>query len=435
MDKLYDFIGIGVGPSNLSLAAITEDIEEMDGLFFEETEKLKWHPGMLIEGTDLQTPFYADLVTFADPTSRYSFLNYLHERKRLYPFFFLRELEIPRQEYNDYLQWAADQMDHLVFGRKVVDVIDKEDHYEVIVQNTENGDTRSYYSKHIVMATGAEPMILEHMQRYPEKDVLHTSDYLYEKDELLHADSITVVGSGQSAAEVFADLLLERENREYHLSWLTRSPGIFQKEEAKIAREFYSPEFTSYFHSLPLPERKKMLDTLSPLYSEIDAGIIDTIYDKLYEYSIGVENPNVTIQPLTEVNGIQKRADHYVLHCHQWQKEETFDYQTEKVILATGYQPQIPGWFLERFEDQVKWEDDKLFQVGRHYQLQFNDARDHRFYVNTNIEHTHGTSAASLGLAAQRNMEMINHMLGLDYFDLAGMHTFQQFTNSGLVEK
>ena len=87
-NKTYDVIGIGLGPFNLGLAALMDDIDEFEALFFEQQKTFDWHPGMLIEGTDMQVPFIADLVTFANPKSRYTFLNYLHETGRLYKFFF-----------------------------------------------------------------------------------------------------------------------------------------------------------------------------------------------------------------------------------------------------------------------------------------------------------------------------------------------------------
>ena len=69
----------GSGPFNLGLACLTEPIDELDGLFLEAKPDFDWHSGMLLEGAHLQTPFMSDLVTLADPTSPYSFLNYLKE--------------------------------------------------------------------------------------------------------------------------------------------------------------------------------------------------------------------------------------------------------------------------------------------------------------------------------------------------------------------
>lgn len=60
-------------------------------------------------------------------------------------------------------------------------------------------------------------------------------------------------------------------------------------------------------------------------------------------------------------------------------KENSFDYETNKVILATGYKPHIPAWFYDRFQDKIMWEDEDHYKVTRDYQIVFTDQRDHRF--------------------------------------------------------
>lgn len=64
-------------------------------LFFEQETEFAWHPGMLIKGTDLQVSFLADLVTMANPRSKYTFLNYLHESNRLHRFYTFEQFDIP----------------------------------------------------------------------------------------------------------------------------------------------------------------------------------------------------------------------------------------------------------------------------------------------------------------------------------------------------
>lgn len=48
MKKSVDFIGVGTGPFNLSIAALSHQIEELDCLFFDEHPHFSWHPGMLV---------------------------------------------------------------------------------------------------------------------------------------------------------------------------------------------------------------------------------------------------------------------------------------------------------------------------------------------------------------------------------------------------
>ena len=121
---VLDVMGIGLGPFNLSLAALLVQANEskkavtsnITSLFFEKNSDFNWHEGMLLPKTTLQVPFFADLVTLVAPTSRYGFLNYLSHKKRLLKFYFLENFKIPRQEYNDYCQWAAHQLPNVAFG-------------------------------------------------------------------------------------------------------------------------------------------------------------------------------------------------------------------------------------------------------------------------------------------------------------------------------
>lgn len=133
--KVYDLIGIGLGPYHLGMAALIQEAEAFDALFLEKEDEFDWHPGMLIDGTDLQVAFLADLVTFANPKSRFSYLNYLHEHDRLYQFFSFKEFEMPREEYNHYAKWTASLLSNCLYSREVTAVYDKQNngHYEINV--------------------------------------------------------------------------------------------------------------------------------------------------------------------------------------------------------------------------------------------------------------------------------------------------------------
>ena len=64
-----DLAGIGVGPFNLSLAALADGLPELRWAHFESRPAFSWHPGLMIDGATLQVPFLADLVSLADPAS------------------------------------------------------------------------------------------------------------------------------------------------------------------------------------------------------------------------------------------------------------------------------------------------------------------------------------------------------------------------------
>ncbi|WP_246363805.1 lysine N(6)-hydroxylase/L-ornithine N(5)-oxygenase family protein [Halobacillus locisalis] len=432
MEKMYDVIGIGVGPYNLGLAALLEQTGELDAVFFEKTPSFVWHPGMLVEKMDLQVPFLADLATFADPKSPYTFMNYLYENDRMFPFFFHQHFKVPRQEYNHYLQWVANQLSNLRFGHTVIDVIDHKDddipHYQVVAEETATGEKKYVKAKHVVMGTGNEPVVLDGMDGLPNEDIIHSSRYLFEKDHLLKAKHVTVVGSGQSALEVFLDLLEEQERQDMKVTLFTRTGGLFQLDQAKFAQEMFTPEYVDYFHGLSLDQRKEALDTLKPLRKGIDPETLTRLYTKLYHRTTAGEASRVLIQPMTEVKDIEAVDDGYQLNCRQWQEEHDFTYHSDKVVLATGYKPHIPDWFSTRFKDKVKWEEDGMYQVSRDYQLEFHDDRNHHFFTLTNLVHSHGAGATNLGLSVHRNVHIINTIAGKTLYKNQQDTTFQQFS-------
>ncbi|WP_235490655.1 SidA/IucD/PvdA family monooxygenase, partial [Frankia sp. AvcI1] len=82
---IYDVVGIGFGPSNLSLAVALDEFRVngmgnvFSNIFFERRSSFAWHPSMLLPSATMQISFLKDLVTFRNPTSSFSFVAYLHE--------------------------------------------------------------------------------------------------------------------------------------------------------------------------------------------------------------------------------------------------------------------------------------------------------------------------------------------------------------------
>jgi lysine N6-hydroxylase len=435
--ELHDLVGIGIGPFGLGLAALLDPVNDVDAVFFEQSREFEWHPGMLIDGTDLQVPYLADLVTFADPRSRYSFVNYLHEQNRLYQFFFFNRFDIPRKEYNDYAKWVASNLKHGVFGKRVMDVVSRgseNPYYEVEVLDIESGEIERVYARHVVLGTGSIPNVPEPFSGLPESDVIHSSDYLFREEAFKKAEDITVIGSGQSAAEIFYDLLEHQKYADYHLSWYTRSAGFFQLESAKLGQEVFSPDYVNYFRSLDFDTRINTLPTLGTLRKGMDPETLKRIYHLLYHRSIHRDDPPVVIQPLTELNEIEKNdAGNYILSFRQWQEDRAFEIETNKVVLATGYKPNIPDW-LARMKGDIEWEDDKRFKVLDDYRIAFHEERPHHLFTLTNLEHADGAGATNLGLSVQRNQKIINKVAGRVVYPLRDNTVFQRFSSKSKTQ-
>lgn len=412
-----DFIGIGLGPFNLGLACLTEPIGELSGLFLESKPDFEWHSGMFLEGAHLQTPFMSDLVTLADPTSPYSFLNYLKESGRLYSFYIRENFYPLRTEYNDYCRWAAAKLSSIRFSTTVTRV---EYENELYVVHTEGGEL--FRARHLVLGTGTPPYVPEPCQGL-DGDLLHNSRYLDHKEALQRKESITLVGSGQSAAEIYYDLLAEIDVHGYRLNWVTRSPRFFPLEYTKLTLEMTSPEYIDYFHALPETTRYRLESQQKGLFKGIDGDLINEIFDLLYQKYLKGPVPtrlltNSSLQSARYENGA------YTLGLRQEEQGKDFELQTSGLILATGYKYAEPE-FLKPVSDRIRRDGQGRFDVARNYAI---DTAGREIFLQNAGVHTHSITSPDLGMGAYRNAYIIGELLGSEYYAVEKSIAFQEFS-------
>lgn len=425
--KQWDLLGIGLGPFNLGLAALLDEHPETQSVFFDAKPAFEWHPGMLIEGTTLQVPFLADLVTMVHPRSRFSFLEYLNEQNRLYQFYFYEKFHIPRREYNHYCQWTASQLDSCRFGWNVEAVSPKDDEWWTVrVRGIESGAVEIHEAKNIVMGIGTKPSFPPVEGLKNNDSVFHSASFLDKQQECRDARSITVIGSGQSAAEIF-ETILENKSRQQKLNWFTRSRGFFPMEYSKLGLEHFSPDYTNYFYSLSQETKDRTLAKQDLLYKGISTETIANIYDTLYEKSIGGADLNVHMQPLSELSKCEAgtSADNRLTFT-QWEKEETFTCESDIIILATGYRQRIPEFLAEAESEWQRDTNDRLC-INEDYSVKQTRTTSRNIYVQNAEMHTHGPGAPDLGLGAFRNAAIINALLGRDVYNLKRENVFQHF--------
>ncbi|MEP7762645.1 SidA/IucD/PvdA family monooxygenase [Sanguibacter sp. 25GB23B1] len=435
--RTYDVVGIGIGPFNLGLAALSAPLAELDAVFLDSADGFSWHPGMMIEGATIQVPFLADLVTMADPTSRYSFLSYLKASGRLYPFY-IRESFYPlREEYDAYCRWVAEHLDTLRWGRTVVDLEVDGDTYVVRAVRSDTGEEETYRARHVVLGTGTSPVVPPALRDVPGLAV-HSSEYLPQRDLLRAARSVTVVGSGQSAAEIYRDLLETVGEQPARLDWVTRSPRFFPMEYTKLTLEMTSPEYTDHFHSLPLETRQRLGREQRSLYKGISAALVDDIYDTLYRKSVRGPVPS-TLLTDTEVLGARWDAatEEITLRLRHGQLDEAHEHTTHALVLATGYAARVPDFVLGARE-HLAWDDLGRFAVARDYTIDVAEvARDAigpdarsargRVFVQNAEEHTHGLTAPDLGFGPWRNSSILATITGREVYPMERRIAFQEF--------
>jgi lysine N6-hydroxylase len=411
---VLDLVGVGIGPFNLSLAALASRTD-LTARFFERRPEFRWHPGLMIDGTTIQVPFLADLVSLVDPTHPLSFLSYLRDRDRLFPFYFAERFHIPRAEYDDYCRWASGRLDSCRFGEDVTQIrwSADVDAFEVITSESR------VLSRAVVLGIGTEPVVPEPLRDLP--GVLHSADYLAARDDLVRAGHVTVLGSGQSGAEVFLDLLRRRENG--RLSWIARTPAFAPMEYSKLGLEQFTPDYVRYFHGLDEPTRDRLVPAQWQLYKAISTDTIDAIHDELYQRTVGGGWPDVLLAPGMEVIAATPGIDLILRHSNE---DATATVHTDAVVCATGYAERDLDVVLGPLADAVVRDESGRIQVDADFRL-----RTHQgigpIHVQNAERHTHGVGAPDLGLAAWRAATILNAVSGREIFPLARRTAFTTF--------
>lgn len=431
--RIHDFIAVGVGPFNLGLACLASRIDGLDGLFLDQKTGFDWHPGLMFDDAHLQTPFLSDLVTLADPTHPLSFLNYLKRQGRIYAFYIRENFFLLRREYNQYCQWAAAQLGSIRWNSRVEEIGYDEARgcYLVMSRDTCSGTCRTDRAARLVLGTGPAPWwpACCDGEMAVSRPVHHASRYLAQRDALKRLPALALVGSGQSAAEIFVDLLQDIDRHDYALYWVTRSPRFVPLEYTKLTLEMTSPEYVRYFHELPPPTREALLGRQTSLYKGINGSLINDIHELLYQKRLVLEargedlGRRVRLFTNSALCGIGRAGDGLRLELHHQEQVRDYALYAAGVVLATGYRYTLPA-FLAPIAHRIRLDTAGRFSVARNYTI---DRAGCEIFVQNAELHTHGFVTPDLGMACYRNAHILKALTGVEHYPIEERIAFQEF--------
>jgi lysine N6-hydroxylase len=423
-DHVYDFLAIGLGPFNLSLACLMAPLKEHRGLFLEKSTEFNWHPGMLLEDSTLQNPFLADLVSLADPTSRFSYLNYCKQQGKIFSYFIRENFYLTRREYNRYCRWAAASLANLRFGCEVTDI----EHdagtglYRVKGRMGAAHERFEHSARKLVIGIGSAPYFPPCCEN--THGLVHSANYLEHRERLQSCRSVTVVGSGQSAAEVYLDLLKTSDRHGYALHWLTHSPRFFAMDTSKLAVELLCPDYIDHFFALPERKKEGIAREHRSVYNGINARLVNDIYDLLdaRREAGDFEGHLLTNAELRSVKHDRDTGMHELGFFHT-EQERFFRHRSDGVVFATGYTQQAPG-FIEPIRHRIRWDDSGRYDQARNYSV---DVDGREIFVQNAGLHRHGFTSPDLSLACHRNAELIREITGIEHYAVDHGTALQDF--------
>ncbi|BFI56720.1 MULTISPECIES: lysine N(6)-hydroxylase/L-ornithine N(5)-oxygenase family protein [Yersinia pseudotuberculosis complex] len=412
MNQPLDFIGIGIGPFNLSIAALGSEVSGFNSKFLERKPHFSWHPGMMVPDCHMQTCFLKDLVSAVSPTNTYSFLNYLVQHKKFYRFLTTEHRTVSREEFADYLRWAASGMSSLEFSQDIqsVDFDDQLRHFVVTTPRN------VYHARHVCLGIGKRIKLPDCVTEQNDR-CFHASEMALRNPDLT-GKRVTIVGGGQSGADLFLNIFLAAWGQPKQLNWISRRNNYNALDEAAFANEYFMPEYVESFYTLNDSAKQHMLAEQRMTSDGITSESLLAIYRAMYhQFEVLREKPWARLLPSRSLTNMHTRGNGYQLltHHHLDQGTETFD--TDVVIFATGYQQDRPA-FLDPLADRLQTTADCQYQVAPDFVLDWQGPRENcLFAVNAGM-HSHGIAEPQLSLMAWRSAHILNRALGRTQFDL-----------------
>ncbi|MFW7380667.1 MAG: lysine N(6)-hydroxylase/L-ornithine N(5)-oxygenase family protein [Oligoflexus sp.] len=406
-----DLIGLGIGPFNLSLAALAQPISKIQAQFFDRKAKFDWHKELMLPGTTMQTTYLKDLVSAVNPTSPYSFLNYLVRNKLYYAFLNTGRTQISRMEFERYCQWVCQQLDGLFFSHPIREV--QFDGQQFVIKF----DEKTVYAKHICLGTGLLPHVPDCAKDFLSDHCFHAkSPYL--QNFQATKKRILIVGGGQTGAELFLNLIRAYWGEAKSVHWLSRRANLEPLDESAFVNEYFTPGYVQNFYHRPQSQKDEIAEYQKLSGDGITPGYLQDIYCEVYQRRFLQDNAlDASILPNRELTQIKRFGNEYEVSFYNkfYQQEESFF--ADVIILATGFKQATPEC-LEPLYSRMDRNDQGQLQLNENFRVSWDGSAKNFMYAVNFGRHSHGIAEPQISLMSWRAAVIINDLLGFPYYDI-----------------
>lgn len=420
--EIYDVVGIGFGPSNLSLAIALEEHgasapqHPVKSHFFERQPTFGWHRNMLLPSTTMQISFLKDLVTFRNPMSRFSFISYLHASNRLVQFVNNQDFYPTRQEFHQYLEWAAAGLrNQVTYGAEVTSIrpgteagVQVPDLLEIEVRNGD-GTTSVVCARNVAISTGLVPRLPEGVRA--DERVWHSSQFLSRFNAQAPDDlkSVAVVGAGQSAAEITRFLHDALPNAQ--VSAVIPSYGYSVADDTPFANQVFDPgAVDEYFFGTERAQDAFWRYHRNTNYAVVDADVIRDLYQRSYDEQVR-GNQRLHFRNLTRVAEVKRAGSGTQVILRSLLDDRTEELAVDALVFATGYDGLDPSHLLGDFDRHFQRDAVGRHRVERDYRLISASGLTCGVYLQGGTEHSHGLSSSLLSNIAVRSGEIADSIV------------------------
>jgi lysine N6-hydroxylase len=405
----YFALGVGAGPSNLSLAALFHHAASERIALFESQPGPAWHNTLIHPGVRMQTSWLKDLVSLVEPRHELTFLNYLVTEGRLFALLNAQFDVIPRVEYVRYLRWAAERLPDI--------------HYDAPVDKISFGDggftvhsagRPLAHGEHLVLALGTRPFIPPELSGLPGERAF-IADELTDRLDAMRAGldaPVAVIGGRQTGFEAVMRLLEEGFTA---ITWYGRCLWFDSIDDSPNANDIYRPAHLEALLRMSPAARRRVTTGINHTGDGLTPGALRWLYQANYDRMLQLGRFAITLRPGRDVVSSAVDGEDIVLACQTPEKIEY--HRTRHVVIATGRE-NTPIPFDDDLRRRVETGEDGEVVVEDDFSLRWKGMNGHQIYALNRARATHGLTDANVTLLPVRAAIVMNSMFDREVYQV-----------------
>jgi lysine/ornithine N-monooxygenase/predicted FMN-binding regulatory protein PaiB len=281
--------------------------------------------------------------------------------------------------------------------------------FRVEVQSVDTKESAVYFARNVVYASGGKPRVPEERVSLTRR-IIHSSEFLHRFPSSFaeHADTYEfgVVGDGQSAGEIVAELLHRYPRALVHLFISGYAPRPVDNSPF-VNEAFFSQEAEVFYLSSEAKRKAMRHDLRNTNYGVIDPELIKEIYRCAYldevkgERRLFVHRFSKLVSAEENGNGVKVMVQE---HCGG----DSQALRCDGLVLATGYKRCLDETIFKDVLPFVEKNESGDILLSRNYHVRTTVEMNCRLYVQGYGESSHGLGDTLLSLLPFRSKEIFD---------------------------
>lgn len=262
----------------------------------------------------------------------------------------------------------------------------------------------------LVVSVGRDLNIPIEFKAIPKNLAFHSENYLQGIEEYRHRKGlrVAVIGSAQSAAEVFKALHDDLENSRPTI--IMRKAGFRYYDTSPYLNLLFQPSYVDKFYKMPHDSRQDILQQMHTTnYGGLAPYLLNDLYRMQYlERAMGQERSQILT--MKDIVAAEAASGEVKITLRDKSSGDVTEEIFDLVIFGTGFKNKLPE-VMDGIQHLIPKDNNGSCFLSRDYQVTVEDNIDAGLYLQGLAESTHGIADTLLSNLADRSDRIVKSLV------------------------